>query len=257
MFNNGTTTYTFGETFTGLKVGDNNFKVGLVAKGEVDGVCYINSLTSQINVYKLSNALAASVGDDNKLQIDNPENGSLVLKIDNDETEYVAQDGKVAGLDYIKSGNDYDITLLGADYKAIIPSMADGFIIKAKFIRNGFVVNGGIKRYYTDSDWSEECNLTLIKLKAVAKIYSNTENEIVIENPNSEKLYLDMLLNVNGTELKFADNGMEQLVCNDGSKDIILPYTYTAGKYYVNLYESNNIKVITLIKVIVLVLKFN
>ena len=142
MYNDGAAVYTFGETFTGLKLGDNNFKVGLVSKGEVDGICYINSLTYQINVYKLSNVLTASIDGDNKLNILNVESGDLILKIDEDGTEYTAKNGNVAGLDYIKSTDSYVITLLDSDYKAIIPSMADGFTIKAKFVRTGFVVDG-------------------------------------------------------------------------------------------------------------------
>ena len=231
--------YTFGETFASLKIGNNNFKVGLTSNGVVDGVYYIDSLESNIVVNKLNNELTATIDSNNKLNISNPQEVGLVLDFDFDNNEYLAENGVVAGLNYDISSKKYVISLLNSSYKAIIPEMADGFKVKAKFVSDKTTTSGGVKTYYTNSDWTNEVELALNNLKEVEKIYTDTNNKIVVENPNNEKLYLDMQINIDGQTLLFKDNGFDQLV----GEEYVLPYSYNANKYYIDIFESDNIKI--------------
>lgn len=230
--------YTFGETFSTLKTGDNNFKISLTSKGKVDGVYYIDSLESGIIVNKLNNVLTANVDENNKLNIANPQNAGLMLDFDFDNIEYTAENGVVAGLKYDIVSTKYIITLLDNNYKAVIADMADGFKVKAKFVKDNIVANGETKTYYTSSDWSDDVELSLNFLSVATEIYADTNNKLIIENPNSEKLYLDLQIDVNGQTLLFKDNGFNELVGEAAS----LVYNYTAGKYYIDLYQNGNIK---------------
>ena len=73
------------------------------------------------------------------------------------------------------------------------------------------------------------------KYLTTTKIYTDNNNNIVVENPNNEKLFID--LTING--VTYVDNGSNQIV--NGS--IVLDYTYSSGKYFVNIFDNNGIKI--------------
>lgn len=227
--------YTFGETYSALKAGENEFKIVLVSDGEIDDVQYIDSLSSIIKVKKLRNALTASVGDNNSLYVDNSEDGELLLNIDG--VEYSIDDLKTKGLQCVKHKTGFEISLLNNEYKAIISEMADGFKVKAKFLRKDSIMEGKTKVYYTDSDWTNEAELRLKTLATATLIITNNDNKIVVENPNSEQLYMDLTLNIKGTDIEFKDDGFKLV-----NGETIIPYTYVGNKYYLDLYEDGNIK---------------
>lgn len=229
--------YQFNTAFTGLSVGENKFKINLKSSGEVEGVEYLDSLFNEIIVKKLSNQFSANIDNENKLNISNSENAQLMLSFDFDTNEYLAQNGTVSDLNYVTSGSNYIITLLDNDYKAIKPAMASGFKVKVKYAKQT-VENSNVKVYYTNSDWSEFTSLKLNALSSVNSIYSDTNNKLIVENPNSQKLYLDLYVKVGSNWLTFKDNGRNQLVCGD----TVLTYTYN-GKYYIDLYKDEVINI--------------
>lgn len=236
-------TYSFNTAFTGLVAGENRFKVNLKSKGNVGGVEYIDSLFNEIIVKKLSNQVSASVDSNNKLNISNNENAQIMLSFDFDTTEYLAQAGKVAGLNYIEDSNKFIITLLDNNFNAIKTEMTDGFSVKVKFVKQT-VENSSIKTYYTNSDWSNFVSLNLNLLSEASAIYSNTDNKLIIENPNSEKLYLDLMFCTEAGSLEFKDNGRNQLVYAENQVgSLTVTYTYSNNKYYVDLYKNETIYV--------------
>lgn len=228
--------YSFNTAFSGLNVGVNNFKAKLISAGVVDGVVYLDSLYDQIVVKKLNNSLTASINEDNKLVVSNPENAQLMLKYDFDANEYLAESGLISGLSYVQASNSYIITLLDSNYKAIIPNMVNEFEIKAKFVKDT-IENGTIRTYYANGDWSTGVKLKLNTLVSADQIYSNTDNKLIITNPNSERLYLDLYLQVGASVLEFKDNGRYQLE-HSGTT---ISYSYSSGKYIVDLYNNGNI----------------
>jgi len=224
--------YTFNNTFTNLAIGDNTFKLNLKSAGynAAQETHFIDSFAGEIKVKKLSNALSARV-ENNNLIIENPENGELLLTIDG--VEYTVEQLNAAGLICTKlASNAYSIKLINADANAALDALKDGFKIKVKFIKTGF--SAGI--YYTSSDYSvESSELQLTKLAAATKIYTDSNNKIIVENPNSsESLFMD--LTING--VKYRDNGV---VLSDGTTE--LSYTYLSNKYYIDVYEGSNIKI--------------
>jgi len=86
--------------------------------------------------------------------------------------------------------------------------------------------------YYINSFTHE---IEVNKYYTASKIYTDTSNNIVVENPNSEKLFID--LTING--VKYIDNGSNQIV--NGS--VVLDYTYSNNKHYINIFNNKNIKI--------------
>lgn len=237
--------YTFGEEFTGLKIGDNNFAIQLISKGKVGGINYINSLPGEIVVCKLSNETnneIVSINSNNQLRIGRlkDRSGELKLKFGFDSTEYsLITSGIIAGLGYNVTAEDYVINLLDNNYNAIIDEIANKFSVSFKYSSTRFEVVDGIKKYYACSDWTLPVELELNRLNAATKIYTNTNNKIIVENPNNEKLYLDLQISIGGELILLQDNGLNQLV----GEGYIINYNYSENKYAIDLYSNGNIKI--------------
>ena len=232
--NNMPTTYV--DAFDTLEKGNNEFEINCTAVGYYNNVYYINPLSSKINVYKLSNVVDMSVNSNNQLVITGADIADFKLDFSFDGTEYLASSNLVAGLPYSISGKVITIDLLDSNFNAIIDSMANGeFGVKIQYFNASTTESGGVTTYYADSAWSDEKTLKLNEVSNEVKVYTNTDNKIVIEPKNAtSQCYLDVTFNVGGTNYEFLGNDRNQLV-----KDAItLAYTYSNGKYFIDLFDN-------------------
>lgn len=236
--------FTFGTAFNALKVGSNNFELNLFANLFVNDTYYLDANKASANVYKFSNNVEMSINASNQLVIVGDDIADFVLDFSFDDNEYESSLGSVAGLPYSISGKTITINLLNANFNAIVQEMINGnFETSIKYFKNGSEVLYGDKTFYANSEFSTPVSLSLNKISNEAKIYTDANNRIVIEPlQNIGQCYLEVEFNILGTKHKYVSNDLMQLV----KDSTILPYTYSSGKYYIEMVENNVPKIAAL-----------
>lgn len=226
--------------FASAKHFENSVSVTIVALAfdKIDGVYYLNSQPTTLNLTKISNVATINMNAFNNVDIE-PEHkvGKYELEVEfvldgGNELFYPKEEGVLTNgtldLNYSYLNGVYTIEVI-QDYEAIFEEMNDGFGVRARFI----YPEGN--NAYINSEFSTVQDLEFTKITSETTFTVNENNQLVVAPADHAQKH-GLILVINESEdLTFVSNGTS-LVSNKG--EMTFTYDEELGVYLVDLLDA-------------------
>ncbi len=214
-----------------------------LAVQEKDGVQYLNSLTTTLNLTKITNVTTISLNEFNQVVIapdSHAEEYALELEFvldsgnqlfkDNGEGKFINEDGTVETT-YTYSDNAYVVEIINND-RLLFDEMISGFGVRARFVKP--TQEGGDT--LINSEYTDVHNLAIQTITNATTFAINENSQLVITSTGHvEQRGLVLVIN-DSEDLTFKSSGAELI--NKSEQKIKFVYNAENSQYVINLLDE-------------------